>query len=307
VEIAGDLGVEDSSAKPGRRLRRGRDAEERHASLSRRAGLLLALPILLLSGLLLAFPIETLGDAAFSPGGLHNIVSYWRSPLNTTVLKTTFRDSAIDTVITIALGGFLAWRLRATSSRLVRLACLAAIFVPFWMSSVIKIYALSLILGRTGVINRALTSTHIVSSPIHMLYTEYAVIVGLVYQLLPFAALPLYVSFLAIDLNLIRAAEGLGASRRRAIWTVVLPLSLPGIMASFTVVFILAIGFYLTPVLLGGGTSPFTASLIASSLYTVYDPQDAALSSLALLSGGALVLLIGYVVVGRERLRRAIA
>jgi ABC-type spermidine/putrescine transport system permease subunit I len=307
MEIADDSRVQESAEATRKFFGGGRGDEERYASLSPRAGLLLALPILLLSGLLLGYPTDTLVSAAFRPGGLHNISTYFGNPLNTVVLKTTFRDSAIATAITIALGTLLAWRLRTATRRIVRLACLSAIFVPFWMGSVIKIYALSLILERTGIINRSLEWLGVTSGPIHMLYTEYAVVVGLVYQLLPFAALPLYVAFLGIDLTLIRAAEGLGASRRRAMWNIVLPLSLPGILASLTIVFILAIGFYLTPVLLGGGTSPFTASLIASYLYSIYDPQDAALSSLALLSGGALVLVAGYLVVGRERLRRAIA
>jgi putative spermidine/putrescine transport system permease protein len=306
--VTGEFVAEPLAEKRRPRLfPRTRSGEDRYASFSSRTGFLLALPILVLSGLLIAYPLYTLADAALSPGGLHNISNYFGSPLNTTVLKTTFRDSAIATVITIALGGFLAWRLRTATSRIVRLACLSAIFVPFWMGSLMKIFSLSLILERTGIVNRVLEWSGVTSSPFHLLYTESAVVVGLIYQLLPFAALPLYVTFLGIDLTLIRAAESLGASRRRAIWNILVPLSLPGILASMTVVFILAIGFYLTPILLGGGTSPFTASLIASYIYSIYDPQDAALSALALLAGGALVLIAGYIIVGPERLRKAIA
>jgi ABC-type spermidine/putrescine transport system permease subunit I len=295
----GDLTLDKPPAP--RRVRRRAWTGE----LSWTTGAVLAAPVVALTAALMAYPLVTLFEEALAGGGLSNVTAYFERAPHAKVLWLTFLDSAIATVVTIALGGLLAWTLRTTNRKSVRLLILSCIFVPFWMGAVLKIYALTLVLGERGLVNRTLDFFGLGS--VDLLYTQFAVIVGLVYQLLPYAALPLYVTFLSIDLTLIRAAEGLGASRDRAVRDVVVPLVVPGVLASFTVVFILAIGFYLTPVLLGGAGSPFTASLIDSYLYELYDLENASLSAAALLVGGMLFLALGLALVGRERLRRAMA
>ena len=129
----------------------------------------------------------------------------------------------------------------------------------------------------------------------------------MVYQMLPLAVLPMYVAFSSIDTDLIIAAEGLGASRARALLDVVLPLAVPGIFATLVINFVLALGFYLTPVLLGGLTSPFTATLIQQDLFAYSDFADASIGGLMLLAGGIASVTLGYFLVGKERLRRAIS
>jgi ABC-type spermidine/putrescine transport system permease subunit I len=146
-----------------------------------------------------------------------------------------------------------------------------------------------------------------IAEPLDLLYTQTAVIIGMVYQLLPYAVLPLYVSFASIDLDLIQAAEGLGASRVRAIASIVTPLATPGILATATIVYVISLGFYLTPVILGGATSPFTATLISQNIFDFFDLAGASVSAILLLLGALIAVTLGYLLVGRERLRRALA
>jgi putative spermidine/putrescine transport system permease protein len=107
-------------------------------------------------------------------------------------------------------------------------------------------------------------------------------------------------------MNLIQAAESMGASRTRALRDVVAPLALPGLLASTVIVYVICIGYYLTPVLLGGATAPFTASLIADDIFNLFEPAQAAVASVLLLIVAGLVILGGLRLVGKERMRRAI-
>jgi ABC-type spermidine/putrescine transport system permease subunit I len=104
----------------------------------------------------------------------------------------------------------------------------------------------------------------------------------------------------------VKAAESLGASRIKALRSVALPLALPGLVATVVIVYVISVGFFLTPVLLGGAASPFTASLIYADIFTYYNVADAAVSGIWLLVGALGVIGVGLVCVGRERLMRAL-
>jgi putative spermidine/putrescine transport system permease protein len=161
-------------------------------------------------------------------------------------------------------------------------------------------------LERLGIVNRVLLDLHLIGSPLSLLYNQLAVIIGMVYQLLPYSVLPLFVVFRSIDSDLLKAAQGLGASRVRAVRSIILPLGLPGILASLTIVYVVGIGFFLTPVLLGGATAPFSASFMYDDIFSFYDFTSAAVSALVLLAGAAIVLFVASRFVGRETLRRAL-
>lgn len=271
------------------------------------AAFLMSLPFIVAALLFVVYPFVRLLITAFGePNGLGNFSSYFENGANLHVLRITFLDAVIVTVIAVALGSVVAWSLRTTRSHMMRTLLLAAIFVPFWMGSVVKLYSFTVLLERLGVVNRVLTKLHIIDSPLSLLYNQFAVVLGMVYQMLPYAVLPLYVGFLSIDLDLVRAAESLGASRIQALRTVVIPLALPATLATMTIVYVVSIGFYLTPVLLGGDTAPFTASLISQDIFQFYDLAGAAVSAVILLFGAMVVLLVGYLTVGKERLQRAI-
>src|SRR5215467_1317644 len=271
-------------------------------------GLLLAAPFLIVLVLYVIYPfIRLFQTAVGDPSGWQNFSFFFSNSANMLVVQITFRDAAIVTAVNVIAGGLMAWALKSTQSRFMRFALLSSIFVPFWMGSVVKIYAFTALLGRAGVINTLLQNLHITDQPLHLLYTQPAVVAGMVYQMLPIAVLPMYVAFTSIDTDLIIAAEGLGASRARALLDVVLPLAVPGIFATLVINFVLALGFYLTPVLLGGLTSPFTATLIQQDLFAYSDFADSSIGGLVLLAGGIASVALGYVLVGKERLRRAIS
>lgn len=275
--------------------------------ISGTVGLLMSAPFILAVVLLLLMPfVQLVISATGPPRGAGNLVTYFSGSTHLRVLSVTFADSALVTVLSVVLGALLAWSLHTSHRPFVRWLTLGAIFIPFWMGSVMKLYAFTILLGREGVVNRVLTAVGVIDQPLHLLYTQPAVIIGMVYQMLPYAVLPAYVAFLSVDLDMVRAAEGLGAARIRAIGSIVLPLSLPGLLAAVIIVFVTSIGFFLTPVLLGGASSPFSSSLIYNSIFTYYNVTDASVSGLWLLVAGLVVIGIGLTVVGRQRLARAL-
>jgi putative spermidine/putrescine transport system permease protein len=270
-------------------------------------GLLMATPFIVLIAVFVIYPFVRLVQTAFGPpAGLGNLGAYLGNAANLYALRTTLLDAGVVTALSFGLGSLMAWSLRTTGSRLMRFLLLSAVFVPFWMGSVVKIYAFTVMLGRAGVTNTILMNMGLISEPLPLLYTQPAVILGMVYQMLPYAVLPMFVAFSSIDLDLILAAEGAGASRAQALLQIVLPLAAPGILATLIVNYVIAIGFFLTPVLLGGATAPFTASVIQEDLNTYSDLKDAAIGGLLLLVAGIVAITLGYFLVGKERLRRAI-
>jgi ABC-type spermidine/putrescine transport system permease subunit I len=303
----GDLSASGATAvSAGARPVRGRRSWSPEPS--RLTGAVLVAPFLVMLALYVVYPFVTLVRAAVAPpGGLRNLEVFFANRANLNIIVVTFRDAVIVTAIVFAFGSLLAWALRSSTSIVMRGILLMAIFMPLWMGSVVKIYAISVLLGREGIINTVLASLGLIDHPLPLLYTQAAVIAGMVYQLLPYGVLPMYVAFSTIDADLVLAAESLGASRVRALANVVLPLAIPGILAALVINFVLALGFYLTPVLLGGATQPFTASLIQEDLFTYFDIPGAAIGGLVLLAVGAVAIVLGYLLVGKERLRRAIS
>jgi ABC-type spermidine/putrescine transport system permease subunit I len=136
------------------------------------------------------------------------------------------------------------------------------VLVPFWTSILVRSYAWMVLLGKEGPLNQALVALGIVDQPVQLLNTRFAVYIGMVHVLLPFMILPLYAVMRGIDRSLLRAAENLGARPSQVFRQVFLPLSLPGVAAGCLLVFILALGFYITPALLGGQRDVMISMLI---------------------------------------------
>jgi putative spermidine/putrescine transport system permease protein len=304
------LGGTVDAAEPGadNRGRKGRRRAHRWTSTpSLRLGLGLSLPlIVLLVGWVLIPLVRLITTALGAPKGWGNLTDFFSDSSNLVVLRTTFVDALIVTLLCVAIGSVVAWSMRTTSRTTVRLMLSAATFVPFLMGSVIKVYAFTVLLERMGVVNRILLQLHIIHEPLDLLYNQFAVIVGMAYQMFPYAVLPLYVAFMTIDLDLIRVAESLGASRWRALRSVVAPLAAPSVFATGVIVYVISLGFYLTPVILGGATAQFAANGISQDIFQYYNLSGAAVSGLVLMAGALLAVAIGYKAVGRERLERAL-
>lgn len=269
--------------------------------LPARVGWGLATPFVLLGATLIIYPFGRLIQTALGePGGVANFATFVKQGGNLTTLWVTLRDSFIATVLALVCGSILAWTLRTTKNRFTRLWILTGILAPLWMGAVMKIYAFQILLQRQGLINRFLGLTGISDQPVQLLYTEGAVVAGLLYYIIPYAVLPLYATFVTIEDNLLFAAEMLGASRIRALLTIVIPLAAPGILAAGAMVFLIMIGYFLTPVLLGGATAPFVASLIEQDVFNFFQLSEAAVASCYLLAVAFIVILLTLRFVGRE-------
>jgi spermidine/putrescine transport system permease protein len=161
--------------------------------------------------------------------------------------------------------------------------------IPFWTSFLIRTYAWILLLRSEGVINSALMSSGMIGSPLRLLYSDFAVLVGQVYGELPFMILPIYVALDRLDVRLLEAAQDLGANRFWTFLKVTLPLSRPGLIAGTVLVFIPSLGAFITPDLLGGAKSVMIGNLIQNQFSQLNQPFGSALS--LILTAAVLLLL----------------
>ena len=177
------------------------------------------------------------------------------------VLGNTFRIALIATAVCVVLGYPLAYWMRSLSPGR-QLIALALVVLPFWVSILVRTYAWIVILGNDGVVNRTLQGLGLAAAPVSFLYNQFGVILGTVNILLPFLVLPLFASMLRLDDRLFQAAASLGASDWTVFWRVFFPLTLPSLAAGAILVFILTLGFFITPAILGGGRVPMIANML---------------------------------------------
>jgi putative spermidine/putrescine transport system permease protein len=220
------------------------------------------------------------------------------------ILLRTLWISALVTLVSLLLGYPLAWLMATAPPRWAPLL-LAGVLLPFWTSLIVRTAAWMVLLQREGVVNAALLGAGLIGTPQQLLFNRGAVIVAMVHILLPFMVLPLYATIRGIDPRLPRAALSLGAAPWRAFLRVSLPLTLPGIGAGCLLVFIQALGFYVTPALLGGPNDQMVAYFVGFyANRTVNWGMAAALSVILLAAVGLLVMLYGRLV-GFQRVRVA--
>ena len=167
---------------------------------------------------------------------------------------------------------------------------LQMVLLPFWTSFLVRTYAWLFILRDTGLVNTLLLRFHIVNTPLQLLYNDGAVLIGLVYNFLPFFVLPMYATLERLDPALLEAAADLGARPFATLRRIVIPVSAPGIAAGAVLVFIPCLGAYLTPDLLGGGKSVMIGNLIQNQFTTARDWPFGSAASLLLMLASALLL-----------------
>ncbi len=168
------------------------------------------------------------------------------------VLWTTLRLSAVTSVVTMLLAYLVAWTMLHAGRRH-RSWIAGFVLVPFWVSVLVRAFAWLTLLRQEGLVNEALLAAGLISAPLSLVRNEFGVVVGMVHYLVPFAVLPLFANMRGIDPQLVAASRSLGAGPFQSFVRVFLPLSLPGIVAAGVLVFILALGFLVTPAILGGG------------------------------------------------------
>jgi len=214
----------------------------------------LAVPGLLLIGAIALSPIAWLFWLSFRSGSDFTFEHYERllHPTYTLTLQTTFELSFLVTAICIALGYPLAYLISQVRPRLAAFLLLLVLF-PVWTSLLVRCYAWLVLLQRRGVVNSWLQDMGVIEAPLRLMHNFTGTTIGMVHIMLPFMVLPLYATMRSINRDYMRAAANLGASPVRAFWGVFVPLSFPGLFAGIIIVFVLCLGFYVTPALLGGG------------------------------------------------------
>jgi putative spermidine/putrescine transport system permease protein len=211
-------------------------------------------------------------------------------------LRNTLEISVLVTLLSLVLGYPLAYLMTTTTARARRVITML-ILIPFWTSILVRTFAWLVILGNNGLVNRALLGLGLIDAPQKLLFNMIGVQVGMVHVLLPFMVFPLYGVMSRIDLNVVRVARSLGATPARAFLHVFLPLSLPGVAAGSILVFLLAIGFYVTPALLGGPGQITLATLIDMMISTFLNFGFAATLGILLLVvvGGIFGMFSGVI------------
>ncbi len=181
------------------------------------------------------------------------------------VFGITLQIAVVVTIVTLLLGYPVAYALSSVSPSRANLLMIF-VLIPFWTSILVRSYAWMVLLGQEGIINEAMLAAGVLDKPVQLLNTRMAVYLGMIHILLPFMILPLYAVMRGIDRNLLRAAGNLGAPPTAVFRRVFLPLSLPGIAAGCLLVFILSLGFYITPALLGGQRDVMVSMLIQQQI-----------------------------------------
>ncbi|MRR35565.1 ABC transporter permease subunit [bacterium] len=192
------------------------------------------------------------------------------SPVFLQVCKSSFSLALGTTAITLVTAYPFAFILTRIPEKIRRTLILLMI-IPFWTSSLIRTYAMIILLKANGLVNTFLLSAGFIDEPLSILYTQPAVFIGLVYTLLPFMILPLYASIQKLDFRLIEAARDLGATTYHIFFHVILPLTMPGIVAGSTMVFLPALGLFYIPDLLGGARSMLIGNFIKDQFLTAGD------------------------------------
>lgn len=261
--------------------------------------LLLALPFLLFILLAFLLPLGMLlRESLFAPGfTAEHYRKVFDEPVYLRVMYRTVRISVFVTLISLLLGYPLAL-LMARARGLLLSLLLISVLLPLWTSVLVRTYAWLVLLQREGVINSWLLGAGLISQPLELVHNMLGTVIGMVHVMLPFLILPLYASMKTIDPALLLAAANCGASPTRAFRQVFLPLSMPGLAAGVGLTFVLCLGFYLTPALLGGGKVAMWSMQIADNI-ALYGNWGAA-SAL----GVVLLVVTAIVLFGLRRVFR---
>ena len=278
---------------------------ERHRRRGQQVLLGLSAPALLALMVVVFLPVFWLSSLSLldRAGSLtsENYARIFQSELYLGTFVVTFQISVAVTLLCVLLGYPLSyWMARLPPGRAA--LCMVFVLVPFWTSVLVRTYAWLVLLQRNGLVNQTLQALGLVDEPLQLAHNLTGSIIGMVHIMLPFMVLPLYASMKAIDQDAVRAAVGLGATPTRAFRDVFFPMSLPGLFAGVVLVFVLSLGFFVTPALLGGGRVQMLAQRIESTI-TIYSNWGAASALGVVLLAATLALVwVLHRVFGLDRL-----
>ncbi|MDO6496797.1 spermidine/putrescine ABC transporter permease PotB [Photobacterium sanguinicancri] len=214
-------------------------------------------------------------------------------PLYAKVMWHSFYMAIIATLLCLVIGYPFAYVIAKMPEKW-RPFMLFLVIVPFWTNSLIRTYGLKIMLGTRGVFNNTLLYLDIIDKPLRIMYTEYAVMIGLVYILLPFMVLPLYSAIEKLDNTYIEAARDLGASKIQTFIRVIIPLTMPGVIAGCLLVLLPALGMFYVSDLLGGAKNLLIGNVIKSQVLNARDWPFGSATSIALTTAMAIMLYAYY-------------
>ena len=257
-------------------------AEENVVRTSARNGWLLSLPALVLLAVAAVGPLLIVAIYSFLTPGTHgNVVwvfstegwsqilwskdiftdSYVWADAHLTILWRSIKLSLMTTIITFVVGFPTAWFI-ATRPPKARALWLFLITIPFWTNILIRTYAINEMIRQEGLINVILLKIGVISEPLHIIYTDVAIFIGMTYVYLPLMVLPLFAAIDRFDMRMLEAGYDLYASRMQVLRRIILPIVKPGIIAGSILVFVPSLGAYVTPRILGGGKQMMIGNLI---------------------------------------------
>lgn len=261
------------------------------------------LPLILTTLVFFIWPLTRILFMSFFDDGI-TLTNYQRiltTPIYGRVLFNTLYIALLTTLGTLVLSYPLAYYMataRPTTAKILAFAVL----LPFWTSALVRTTAWIILLQRNGMLNTVLTSTGVVNAPIAFVYNLSGVLIGMVHVLMPFMVLPLYAAFRNIDRNLLYAAEGMGASPFQRFVRIIMPLTAPGAAAGSLIVFMNALGYYITPALLGGPRQTMIAEMISFHILEQLDWGMAAALAMLLLVVTLVLFLIFQTLLGLDKL-----
>ncbi|MDG2406844.1 MAG: ABC transporter permease [Paracoccaceae bacterium] len=254
----------------------------------------LTMPYLIMVFFLIIIPIEWFfymslvgRDGTLS---MENYTRMLKSKAYLRIFLTTFKISFLTTLICAVLGYPLAYFMLQLSNRWANI-CMIGVLIPFWTSLLVRTYAWLVLLQKKGLVNTLALDIGLISGPIKFVHNTSGTLIGMVHIMLPFLILPLYANMKAIDKDCLKAASSLGATPTRAFWTVFFPLSIPGLLAGLLIVFVLCLGFYVTPAVLGGGKVIMAAMKISSNIELYFSWGAASALGVVLLTVTMAILL----------------
>ncbi|MGI9408313.1 MAG: ABC transporter permease [Hyphomicrobiaceae bacterium] len=255
----------------------------------------LATPALMIVVLVILIPVGWLFYLSFIGSDGLPTLEHYRKMVEyksyARVFLTTFQVSVLTTLICVVIGYPLSYFLALLPARWTGVFMLA-VLLPFWTSLLVRTYAWLVLLQKKGLLNDFAMQLGLWDSPVKLVHNMTGTLIGMAHIMLPFLVLPLYGAMKKIDRDMMYAAANLGASPVSAFWRVYFPLSLPGMVAGSLIVFVLCLGFYVTPAVLGGGRVIMVATQITAILENQFDWGAASALGVILLLATLLILFV---------------
>jgi ABC-type spermidine/putrescine transport system permease subunit I len=286
-------------------ITKGKLARESIKRYSLLQSFLLISPLLAILLIFYLYPLlHLLPDSLFNQGKLtlEHYKHFFESPLYSRILIRTIRISFVVTVICFIVGYPVSYFLVKVKYPKIGNLLLICVLLPFWTSILVRTYSWVVLFQTQGLINTFLMFFHLIKEPLSLMYNEFAVIVGMVHVLLPFMIMPIYSVLRNIDPSLVRASRNLGANPFWAFVKVIFPLSLPGVGAGVMFVFILGLGFYITPAILGGPRTLMISTLIDQQINVALNWEFATAIAAILLISTVIMIVIFNKIVGLDRI-----